>query len=153
MNKVVLLGRLTRDPEVRYTQAAEPLAICRFSVAVDRPYSRNRQEGEPTADFINCVCFGKRGESIGQYFRKGNKIAVTGRIQTGSYTDQQGNKRYTTDVVLDDFEFVESKGEREASANSSQGQSFGGFAPQQNVGTTDAFLINDDSVDDADLPF
>lgn len=156
MNKVVLIGRLARDPEVRYTQAAEPLAVCRFAVAVDRPYSRNRQEGEPTADFINCVCFGKRGESIGQYFRKGNRIALTGRIQTGSYTDQQGNKRYTTDVVLDDFEFVESKSEREASANSSQGQSFGGYSPAQSTagsGAPEGFLINDDNADDTDLPF
>lgn len=105
MNKVILMGRLTKDPETRYTQAAEPMAICRFTVAVDRPYSK----GE--TDFINCVCFGKRGETIGQYFHKGNKIALTGRIQTGSYTDQQGNKRYTTDIVVEDFEFVENKGE------------------------------------------
>ncbi len=157
MNKVVLIGRLARDPEVRYTQAAEPLAVCRFSVAVDRPYSRNRQEGEPTADFISCVCFGKRGENIGQYFRKGNRIALTGRIQTGSYTDQQGNKRYTTDVVLDDFEFVESKSEREASASSAQSQSFGGFSPAQSTaassGAPEGFLINDDNADDTDLPF
>lgn len=111
MNKVILIGRLARDPEVRYTQSAEPLAVCSFAVAVDKPYSRNRQEGEATADFINCVCFGKRGENIGQYFRKGNRIAITGRIQTRNYTDQQGNKRYVTEVVVDDFEFVEPKAE------------------------------------------
>ena len=146
MNKVILLGRLTRDPEVRYTQASEPLAVCRFSVAVDRPYSRNRQDGEPTADFINCVCFGKRGENIGQYFRKGNKIAVTGRIQTGSYTDQQGNKRYTTDVVVDDFEFVESKAEREMSAGSSP-------APQQSAPASSAGFSIDSDVEDDDFPF
>ncbi len=91
MNKVILIGRLGKDPEVRYAQAAEPLAVCNFSVAVDRPFSKNRQEDEPTVDFINCVCFGRRGENIGQYFRKGSRIAVTGRLQVSSYTDQQGN--------------------------------------------------------------
>lgn len=111
MNKVILIGRMVRDPEIRFTQGVEPLTVCRFAVAVDRPYSRNRQEGEPTADFINCVCFGKRAENIGQYFCKGNRIAVTGRLQVSSYTDQQGNKRYSTDVVVEDFEFVESKAE------------------------------------------
>ncbi|MDO4300787.1 MAG: single-stranded DNA-binding protein [Clostridia bacterium] len=150
MNRVILLGRMARDPEVRYTQAAEPLAVCRFSVAVDRPFSRNRQEGEPTADFINCVCFGKRGESIGQYFRKGNRIAVTGRLQVSNYTDQQGNKRYSTDVIVEDFEFVESKAER---ANSGEG----GFAPAPSVqpsapASAAGFSIDSDA-EDEDLPF
>lgn len=111
MNKVILLGRLGKDPEVRYTQAAEPLAVCRFSIAVDRPYKKDRQEGEQTCDFINCVSFGKRGESIGQYFHKGNRIAVTGRIQVSSYNDQQGNKKYSTDVIVEYFEFCENKSE------------------------------------------
>lgn len=150
MNRVILLGRMARDPEVRYTQAAEPLAVCRFSVAVERPFSRNRQEGEPTADFINCVCFGKRGESIGQYFRKGNRIAVTGRLQVSSYTDQQGNKRYSTDVIVEDFEFCETKSE---SANSASA----GFtpAPTSQSGTpapTAGFSIDSDA-EDEDLPF
>lgn len=117
MNKVILIGRLARDPEVRYTQSAEPLAVCSFAVAVDKPYSKNRQEGEPTADFINCVCFGKRGENIGHFFRKGNRIALTGRIQTRNYTDQQGNKRYVTEVVVDNFEFVENKAQRDINGN------------------------------------
>jgi single-strand DNA-binding protein len=155
MNKVVLLGRLARDPEVRYTQSAEPLAVCNFAVAVDRPFSRNRQEGEPTADFINCVCFGKRGENINQYFRKGNRIAVTGRIQTRNYTDQQGNKRYATEVVVDDFEFVESKSERAASTDSSA--SYTQYsAPAQdssNNSAPDGFFFAEDSADDNDLPF
>lgn len=147
MNRVILLGRMARDPEVRYTQAAEPLAVCRFSVAVERPFSRNRQEGEPTADFINCVCFGKRGESIGQYFRKGNRIAVTGRLQVSSYTDQQGNKRYSTDVVVEDFEFCETKAESEST----------GVTPAQTSQTntpapTAGFSIDSDA-DDEDLPF
>ena len=121
MNKVILLGRLSRDVDLRYTQAAEPVAVCRFTVAVDRPYSRNRQENEPTADFINCVCFGKRGESINQYFSKGNKIAVQGRLQVSTYKDQQGNKRYSTDVVVEDFEFVENKGEKNDSSGMAEG--------------------------------
>lgn len=109
MNRVILLGRMARDPEVRYTQSAEPLAVCRFTIAVERPYSKNRQKGEATADFINCVCFGKRGENVSQYFRKGNRIAVQGRLQISNYTDKQGNKKYSTDVIVEDFEFVESK--------------------------------------------
>lgn len=117
MNKVILIGRLARDPEVRYTQSEEPLAVCSFAVAVDKPYSRNRQEGEPAADFINCVCFGKRGENIGEYFRKGSRIALTGRINIRNYTDQQNNKRYVTEVVVDDFEFVENKAQRDANGN------------------------------------
>ncbi len=151
MNKVILIGRLARDPEVRYTQSAEPMAICRFSVAVDRPYSRNRNEGEKTVDFLNCVCFGVRGENIGRFFKKGNRIAITGRIQTGEYTDQQGNKRYTTDIVVDGFEFVESKAEREASASNS------GFTPAssapKNNSQPEGFYSIDDSTDDEDLPF
>lgn len=150
MNRVILLGRLARDPEVRYTQSAEPLAVCRFAVAVDRPFSRNRQEGEPTADFINCVCFGKRGESINQYFRKGNRIAVQGRLQVSNYTDQQGNKRYSTDVVVEDFEFVESRAERESSGNE-------GFTPNSvsqptSPAPTAGFSIDSDA-EDEDLPF
>ncbi len=151
MNRVILLGRLARDPEVRYTQSAEPLAVCRFAVAVDRPYSRNRQENEPTADFINCVCFGKRGESINQYFRKGNRIAVQGRLQVSNYTDQQGNKRYSTDVVVEDFEFVESRNER---ANSSEGGFNPAPAPQSSVAPAPSagFSIDSDA-EDEDLPF
>lgn len=150
MNRVILLGRLARDPEVRYTQSAEPLAVCRFAVAVDRPFSRNRQEGEPTADFINCVCFGKRGESINQYFRKGNRIAVQGRLQVSNYTDQQGTKRYSTDVVVEDFEFVESRAERESSGNE-------GFTPapvpQSTAPAPTAGFSIDSDAEDEDLPF
>ncbi len=153
MNKVILLGRMARDPEVRFTQAAEPLAVCRFAVAVDRPYSRNRQDGEPTADFINCVCFGKRGESIGQYFRKGNRIALTGRLQVSNYTDQQGNKRYSTDVIVEDFEFCESKAERESSAGGFNSSSAGyNAAPKNNTPVSAGFSIDSDA-EDEDLPF
>lgn len=151
MNKVILIGRLARDPEVRHTQSAEPMAICRFAIAVDRPYSRNRNEGDKTVDFLNCVCFGVRGENIGKFFRKGNRIAITGRIQTGEYTDQQGNKRYTTDIVVEDFEFVESRSEREASTDSNMGFT---PAPQANNNSQpEGFYSIDDGADDEDLPF
>ncbi len=153
MNKVILIGRLARDPEVRYTQSAEPLAITRFAIAVDRPFARrNNNDSDKTVDFLNCVCFGKRGETIGQYFRKGNRIAVTGRIQTGEYTDQSGNKRYTTDIVVEDFEFVETRSEREAS---SSGASFNPApsAPQGGNSQPEGFYSIDDSTDDDDLPF
>ena len=135
MNKVILLGRLGKDPEIRYTQSAEPLTVCRFSVAVDSPYSRNRQEGEATCDFINCVCFGKRGENIGQYFCKGNRIAVTGRLQVSNYTDQQGNKRYSMDVVVEDFEFVESKSA--GNTGSDPLPEISGFVAEENVAEED----------------
>lgn len=102
MNSVQLIGRLTRDPEVRYTDGG--MSIARFSIAVDR---RFKQDGGDTADFINCVAFGKTGEFIEKYFTKGKKIALTGRIQTGSYTNKDGAKVFTTDVVTDTVEFVE----------------------------------------------
>ena len=108
MNKVILMGRLTRDPEVRYSQGEQPLAIARYSIAVDRR-GRNSADGA-TADFINCVAFGKQGEFAEKYLHKGTKIAIIGRIQTGSYTNKDGVKVYTTDVVVEEHEFAESKG-------------------------------------------
>ena len=112
MNNVSLMGRLTRDPEVRYS-ANTQLANARFSVAVDRRLSKEKRmeaenNNQPTADFINCVAFGRTAEVIGQYFHKGNRIAITGHIQTGSYENQQGQRIYTTDVIVDQFDFVES---------------------------------------------
>ncbi len=104
MNKVILIGRLTKDVETRYSGE---MAISRYSLAVDRKY---KKEGEQTADFINCVAFGKSGEFAEKYLKKGMKIAVTGRIQTGSYTDKDGKKVYTTDIVVEEHEFCESKG-------------------------------------------
>lgn len=111
MNNVVLMGRLTKDVEIRYNQSQ--MAIGRFTVAVNRRLTKEkRQEAEAnnqaTADFINCVAFGRTAEVIGQYFHKGNKIAITGHIQTGSYENQQGQRIYTTDVIVDQFDFVES---------------------------------------------
>lgn len=115
MNKVLLLGRLTAKPELRYT--ASNTAYTRFSVAVNRPFANS--DGKREADFINVVAWRKQAETISRYFDKGNLIAIEGRLQTGSYDDKDGNKRYTVDVALDNFEFVESKAARESSSNNS----------------------------------
>ena len=139
MNKVILMGRLTRDPEVRYTQGDNTMAIARYSLAVDRRFKR---DGEPDADFINCVAFGKSGEFAEKYLKKGTKIAVVGRIQTGSYTNKDGQKVYTTDVVVEEQEFAESKN----SGSSDNNQS----APANK--NTD-FMNSPDGIDDAELPF
>lgn len=110
MNKVILMGRLTRDPEIRYSQSAEPLAIARYTLAVDRRFQRRDNSGnEQNADFIGCIAFGKNAEFAEKYLKQGTKIAITGRIQTGSYTNKDGNKVYTTDVVVEEQEFCESR--------------------------------------------
>lgn len=108
MNKAILMGRLTRDPDIRYTNGDNSMCIAHYTLAVDRRFSRNNQDGQ-TADFISCVAFGKSGEFAERYFHKGIKIAVVGRIQTGSYTNRDGVKVYTTEVVVEDQEFAESK--------------------------------------------
>lgn len=123
MNKVILMGRLTRDPEVRYSQGDNSMAIARYTLAVDRRFRRNN-DGEQTADFIGCVAFGRSAEFAERYFRQGLKVVVTGRIQTGSYTNKDGQKVYTTDVVVEDQEFAESK-----AASESSGSGFRPVAP------------------------
>lgn len=143
MNKVILMGRLTRDPEIRYSQGENPTAIARFTLAVDRRFKR---EGEQSADFINCISFGKSAEFAEKYLHKGTKIAVTGRIQTGSYTNKDGVKVYTTDVVVEEQEFAESK-----SASGQGGQNNSGVSP---YGSTpdDGFMNIPDGIDE-ELPF
>ncbi len=145
MNKVILMGRLTRDPEVRYSQGDGSMAIARYSLAVDRR-GRN-QDGDQNADFINIVAFGKSGEFAEKYLHKGTKVLVTGRIQTGSYTNKDGVKVYTTDVVAEDQEFAESK-----SANSSNGGGFTDNAGQAPVPAGDGFMNVPEGIDE-DLPF
>ena len=145
MNNVTLMGRLTRDPETRYTQGEKATAITRFTVAVDRPRAKDQ------TDFIGCVSFGKTAEFIEKYFRKGSKIALVGRIQTGSYTNKEGNTVYTTDVVAENVEFAESK----SSSNSSQTTE---AAPQDagknNTASSDdgGFMNIPDGIED-ELPF
>lgn len=133
MNKVVLMGRLTRDPDVRYTQGAQPMAVARYTLAVDRRRGRNNQNADQqTADFISCVAFGKSGEFAEKYLHKGTKICVSGRIQTGSYTRQDGTKVYTTDVVVDDQEFAESRNAQ------TSGPDYGNYAAAGNNSTSAA---------------
>ena len=148
MNKVILMGRLTRDPEVRYTQGDNPMAIARYTLAVDRRFNRNGDDA--AADFIGCVAFGRSGEFAEKYFRKGTKIVVTGRIQTGSYTNKDGNKVYTTDVVVEDQEFAESKN---ASGDNSgfAGGNNNHFKPEPS-GVGDGFMNIPDGIDE-ELPF
>ena len=117
MNKVILMGRLTRDPEVRYSQGDNAMAIARYTLAVDRRFNRNNND-ENSADFIGCVAFGKSAEFAERYLHKGTKIVATGRIQTGSYVNKDGVKVYTTDVVVEDQEFAESKAVSDANAGS-----------------------------------
>ena len=149
MNKVILMGRLTRDPEVRYSQGENPMAIARYTLAVDRRGSRqNGGDNQQTADFIGCVAFGRSGEFAEKYFRKGMKIAVTGRIQTGSYTNRDGQTVYTTDVVVEDQEFAESK-----NASGSEGGFTGNSRPAQAPsGAGDGFMNIPDGIDE-ELPF
>lgn len=141
MNKVILMGRITRDPEVRYAQNDSSMAIARYTMAVDRRGSRNSQN-EQTADFINCVAFGKAGEFAEKYFRKGTKIAIAGRIQTGNYTNKDGVKIYTTDIVVEEQEFAESK------QNTSSDTSYS--TTPSSVG--DGFMNIPDGIDE-ELPF
>lgn len=126
MNKVILIGRLTRDPEVRYTQQDTPLAIARYTLAVDR---RGAKDAQITADFINCVAMGRSGEFAEKYFTKGMKIAVEGRIQTGNYTNKDGVKVYTTEVMVENQEFCEAKG----SSTNETTPSADGFVPMPEV--------------------
>lgn len=144
MNKVVLMGRLTRDPEVRYSQGDNAMAVARYTLAVDRRYHR---DGDQTADFIPCVVFGKGAEFAEKYLSQGMKIVVAGRIQTGSYTNRSGEKVYTTDVVVEEQEFAESKNENDSNAADP-----GRKKKRQIDGEDDGFLNIPDGMED-ELPF
>ena len=147
MNKVILMGRLTRDPEVRYSQGENATAVARYTLAVDRRFSRNNDD--QTADFINCVAFGRAGEFAEKYLHKGTKIAVTGRIQTGSYTNKDGVRVYTTDVVVEDHEFAESKN---ASTAGDGGYVPAGRPESAPASAGDGFMNIPDGIDE-ELPF
>ncbi len=149
MNKWIGMGRLTRDPKVKYSTSGDnQLAIARYTLAVDRRFKR---EGEPTADFIRCVAFGKSGEFAEKYFYQGTKIVVEGRIQTGSYQDKDGNTVYTTEVVVENQEFAESKAVAESNASSQQVPQQTPTSPTTPVG--DGFMNIPDNADDSGLPF
>lgn len=138
MNKVILMGRVVREPEVRYSQGATPMAIASFTLAVDRKF---KKDGEQSADFISCKAFGKTGEVIEKYVSKGTKIIVEGRWQTGSYKNKDGATVYTNDCMVENIEFCESK-------NSQQTNN----APQNNA-STDSFVNIPDEISDEELPF
>jgi single-strand DNA-binding protein len=149
MNKVILMGRLTRDPDVRYSQGETASCVARYTLAVDRRFAR-RDSQDQTADFIQIVAFGKAGEFAEKYFRKGTKVIVTGRIQTGSYTNKDGVKVYTTDVVAEDQEFAESK-----NSSSNNGGNFGGSNYSNEPAPSaagDGFMNIPDGIDE-ELPF
>ena len=153
MNKVILMGRLTRDPEVRYSQGENSTAIARYTLAVDRRFRRNN-DGEQTADFIGCVAFGRSAEFAEKYFRQGLKVIVTGRIQTGSYTNKDGQRVYTTDVVAENVEFAESK--NASAGNNDGGYQNAGYGGGNNApapsGAGDGFMNIPDGIDE-ELPF
>ena len=148
MNKVSLVGRLVRDPEVRYSQGQNSTAVARFTLAVDRRMARNK-DGEQTADFISCVAFGRQGEFAEKYLHQGTKIAITGRIQTGSYTNKDGQRVYTTDVVVEEQEFAESK----SSAAANSGAAYTPSRPEPSAAAGDGFMNIPDGVEDEGLPF
>ena len=150
MNKVILMGRLTRDPDVKYTAGDNPMAIARYTLAVDR---RFKKENEATADFISCVAFGKAAEFAEKYFRQGIRIVVSGRIQTGSYTNRDGNKVYTTDVVVEEQEFAESKNNAAGNNNAQDNTAAGHQSGNQGVSVdADGFMNIPDGIDE-ELPF
>ena len=149
MNKVILMGRLTRDPEVRYSQGGEnSLAIARYTLAVDRRFKRNGDD--QTADFIGCVAFGRNAEFAEKYFHQGTKLVVTGRIQTGSYTNRDGQKVYTTEVIVEDQEFADSKG---AGSGDNGGFASGSRPMPAAAAPADGFMNLPIGVEDEGLPF
>lgn len=145
MNKVILMGRLTKDPEVRYSQSADPIAVAKYTLAVNR---RFKKQGEPEADFINVVAFGKQGEFAEKYFRKGQMVAITGRLQVRTWDDQEGKKHWATDVVVDEQYFAESKRE----SGGSSGQQPQQQPSSQQLSGSDGFYPIDTS-EEEDLPF
>ena len=144
MNRVILMGRLTRDPAISYSQSGDNMCIARYTLAVDRRGKRQDGADQQTADFIGCVAFGRNAEFAEKYLRQGTKIAITGRIQTGSYTNQQGQKVYTTDVVVDDQEFAESK--------ASQDNTYQAPSRPAPSAAGDGFMNIPDGIDE-ELPF
>lgn len=151
MNKVILIGRLTKDPDLRFA-AGSGTAVTRFSLAVNRQFKR---EGQPEADFINCIAFGKTGEMIAQYLTKGRQLAVTGSIQTGSYDAKDGTKRYTTDIIVDTFEFIGSSngGGRDSQNHNSNGFTPSGFDTPNNSFSQPSYDDDMTPIDDGDIPF
>ena len=146
MNKVILMGRLTRDPELRYSTGERQMAIARYTLAVARKVKTNDTE----ADFINCIAFGKSAEFVEKYFRQGQRVLIEGRLQTGSYTNKEGQKVYTTDIIVDAQEFADSKGASDYTSTSSYTQS---QRPTPSSANSDGFMSIPDGFEDDGLPF
>lgn len=161
MNKVILMGRLVKEPEVRYSQGAESLAIARYTLAVNRRFKR---QGEPEADFINCVAFGKTGEFAEKYFKKGQMVSVVGRLQVRSWEDNEGKKRWSTDVIVEEQYFAEGKHDSEKNGGSkpapeqnrpaaAQSKPAAQTGKQMGLADSPGFYPIDESIEDDDLPF
>ena len=149
MNKVILMGRLVRDPEVRYTQAENPMAVSRYTLAIDRTGIKKKEgDQKPETDFINCIAFGKSGEFAEKYFHRGLRVLVSGRIQTGSYVNKDGNKVYTTDVIVEEQEFADSKNQNAENGGAGNNQQGTGSAA-----SGDGFMNMPNGAEDEGLPF
>lgn len=150
MNKVILMGRLTKDPEVRYSQSAEPVAVARYTLAVNRKFKR---DGEPDADFINCVAFGKNGEFAEKYYKKGQMVSVVGKLQVRSWEDQSGQKHWSTEVVIEEQYFAESKNSSESHRNTSADENKSKAIEPNTPPSAEGFYPIDKGIEDEDLPF
>jgi single-strand DNA-binding protein len=149
LNKVILMGRLVRDPEVRYTQAENPMAVSRYTLAIDRRGIKKKEgDQKPETDFINCIAFGKSGEFAEKYFHRGLRVLVSGRIQTGSYVNKDGNKVYTTDVIVEEQEFADSKNQNAENGGAGNNQQGTGSAA-----SGDGFMNMPNGAEDEGLPF
>lgn len=149
MNKVILMGRLVRDPEVRYTQAENPMAVSRYTLAIDRRGIKKKEgDQKPETDFINCIAFGKSGDFAEKYFHRGLRVLVSGRIQTGSYVNKDGNKVYTTDVIVEEQEFADSKNQNAENGGAGNNQQGTGSAA-----SGDGFMNMPNGAEDEGLPF
>lgn len=149
MNKVILMGRLTRDPEVRYSQGANQTAVARFSIAVDRRFKR---EGEPDADFFNCTSFGKQAEFVERYLHKGTKVVLSGRVQNDNYTNKDGQMVYSVRIMVDEIEFAESKNAAGGNGGGNNGGYTGGGSAPAASGAGDGFMNIPDGIEE-ELPF
>lgn len=149
MNKVILMGNLTRDPEIRYSQGENSLAIARFSIAVNRRFSR---QGDTDTDFFNCTAFGKQAEFVEKYFKQGSRMLLTGRVQNDNYTNKNGEKVYSVQIIAEEVEFAERKSTADANAAAGASGNFGGGAPQPTAAANDDFMNIPDGIEDG-LPF
>lgn len=149
MNKVILMGNLTRDPEIRYTQSENSMAIARFSIAVNRRFSR---QGDTDTDFFNCTAFNKQAEFVEKYFKQGSRMLLTGRVQNDNYTNKNGEKVYSVQIIAEEIEFAERKSTADANAAANRGNNFGDGAPEPNAAANDDFMNIPDGIEEG-LPF